>query len=1162
VKAPLDRNAPQQDQPVRRRPALVRAVKKPDPDDLLVLPPPGSVGRMAPQVVSRLQAAAGNAAVSRLMVQRRQGPESDPKFRALTKDIRAKQKRLRAHPPAKSEAAKAQGAAKAPPDDKQARGKAAQAEKMNAAKPGEFDKAAFIKAVNAAIDKQAPKSLSEAKDFGSSGKAAAIKGEVSGRVTSGKQASAGPIDAATKAAPDTSKVEVKAVTPLAPDHPPGTPATPDPALAIPDKAPKEATDFSEGPKQVNNEMAEAGVTETQLAESNEPEFGGALEAKKEGEEHSATAPPKLRASEAQTLAATKAQAATSGTSAMGSMAATRKAVGTAVTGGKQGTKTTEETKRAQVAAILQKVFDATKKDVEGILKGLDKKVDDAFNSGEKAARNAFTAEHKQKMEEYKDRRYSGLRGKYRWVRDKFKGLPSEANQIFVNARAGYVSRMQQVIASVAEVISVELGRAKARIAQGRNELKAEVDKLPKDLKALGKKAAGEFGEKFDQLTESVDSKGNELVQTLATKYKNALTKVDEEIEEEKEKNSGLIARAINAVKAVIKTILELKDLLFNVLAKAAEAIGSIIAHPIRFLGNLVSAVGAGLEGFMSRIGEHLKKGLVSWLLGTAGSMGIEIPKKFDLSGILTMIAGMLGLTWEAIKARVISRGIPGKVIEMAEGSLPIIGKLRSDGIGALGEMIVAKVGDLKELLFTKIGEYLIPEVLKAGVMFIISMLNPASAFIKACKMIIDIVIFIFTRGKQIIEFINAVLDALIAIAKGGTGGVPAMIENALAKSIPVLIGVLAAILGVGGIADKVKKFIQSLSKPVMKAVDWVTDKIVSVGKGIWGRMKAVGTKIKEKAKATARNIKDRITGKPREGDSKQPDAGKAGADRVAAERPRVQVPFDMAGHGHTLTFDPAPAGGVNVTMASVELPLTTQFKHAYANIEFAKRYLASIADADIRAKFEAELAPLIATFQAPTVAEFKAIYDSFYPKGTVPTKLAGADQKRATENVRPLLTSAEKLLEQIRAWAAKAGLSGFEPEAFKATLAARGKPLWDAELAAVQARVRAVLAGFNYKGAPMEIRGSVATGQRSPAKGSTLFTGVDFDVDMYVINKAEFKMLKLIGANSGDLVFADPGRTPDLYKLQNQLRMALDKEFPSVKRIKGSSIVLREEPKR
>ncbi|WP_285692024.1 hypothetical protein, partial [Actinoplanes sp. NBRC 103695] len=86
---------------------------------------------------------------------------------------------------------------------------------------------------------------------------------------------------------------------------------------------------------------------------------------------------------------------------------------------------------------------------------------------------------------------------------------------------------------------------------------------------------------------------------------------------------------------------------------------------------------------------------------------------------------------------------------------------------------------------------------------------------------IDIVTFIIERGAQIIEFVNAVLDAVIAIAGGGAGGVPGLIEAALAKSIPVLIGALAAILGIGGIATKVKSFFQALSKPVMKAVDWV-----------------------------------------------------------------------------------------------------------------------------------------------------------------------------------------------------------------------------------------------------------------------------------------------------------------------------------------------------
>jgi hypothetical protein len=44
-------------------------------------------------------------------------------------------------------------------------------------------------------------------------------------------------------------------------------------------------------------------------------------------------------------------------------------------------------------------------------------------------------------------------------------------------------------------------------------------------------------------------------------------------------------------------------------------------------------------------------------------------------------------------------------------------------------------------------------------------------------MIIDIVTFIIERGAQIIQFVNAVLDAVIAIAGGRTGGVPALIEK-------------------------------------------------------------------------------------------------------------------------------------------------------------------------------------------------------------------------------------------------------------------------------------------------------------------------------------------------------------------------------------------------
>lgn len=797
---------------------------------------PGATPAGHSAATSPVTADGDGLAVQRL-VAGRGGPSQDPKFAALKRDVKSKQQTLGKHPPPKTEAAAAQGAAKPPQDDKEAQGKAANAEKMHAAKPGEFDKAAFIKAVNDAIAKQSPKTLEEADEFGDSGKAAAVKGEVQGKVGQGKQASAKAIETSTKAPPDTAAAKDKPVTPLRPDQPPPKPGAPDPSQAVPDKAPPAATDFSEGPKQVDQQMADAQVTEEQLAKSNEPEFTGALKEKKEGEQHAATAPGQVRAEEAKTLSGAKAGAAQAGAAAMTTMTADRTKAGQEVGAGKEGAKSEDEKKREQVTAKLQTVFDATKKDVEDILNGLDKKVDDKFSAGEKAARDAFTAEHKRKMAQYKAKRYGGLGGGLLWLKDKVFDLPSEVNVFYEQARDGYLKRMQQVISDVAEVIGTELNRAKARIATGRDELQAEVKKLPADLQAIGKEAAGEFAGKFDELTQSVDDKGTALVDTLASKYNEALKAVDEEIAAEKEKNKGFVSKAIDAVKGAIDTILKLKDMLLSVLAKAAQAVMAIIKDPIGFLGKLVSAVGAGLRAFMANIANHLKKGLVSWLLGAAAKAGLQLPERFDIKGILALIASLLGLTWAAIRGRVVSKGVPEQAMTAVESTVPEAQKIKNEGIGGVWEQLKDKVGDLKENLLGKIAEYLIPTVLIAGITWIVSLLNPASAFIKACKAIIDIVMFIVERGAQIMAFVNAVLDAVIAIAGGAVGGVPGLIENALALSIPVLIGFLAALLGIGGLADKVKKLFQSLSKPVMKAVDWIVDKIAAFGKKIWAKLK-------------------------------------------------------------------------------------------------------------------------------------------------------------------------------------------------------------------------------------------------------------------------------------------------------------------------------------
>ncbi|WP_242434042.1 hypothetical protein [Streptomyces sp. CB01580] len=872
-------------QPVPARTGVSRTTAPPPQRPPGDRPAPGP----DPRSLQRLQRAAGNAAVSRLVAQRytapvKPSPAQAPGFRRVQSDVAAKKTRLATHAPAAAESKSAQDAAVAPPDDKEAQGKAANAEKMDAAKPGEFNKQAFVDAVNKAIDAQAPKNLDEADKFSKSGKADRIKSEVDGKVSDGKESSAKDIETATKAPPDTAAAKDKPVTPMTPDQPPANPGAPSAADATPERQPAAVTDFSQGPAANDKALADADVTEEQLAKGNEPAFDGALSAKKTAEADSAKAPSRARGAENQQLSTAEAGAAAAGTQAMTNLTAARSAAGKQVDSGKGETKTRDEKRRAEVTAKLQKVYDTTKKDVEETLSGLDKKVDTAFTAGEKAARDAFTADHKRRMKAYKDKRYSGLTGKARWVKDKFAGLPTEANNLYQEARKLYVTKMQAVISSVADLIGTELGRAKARIAKGRAELKAEVDRLPADLRQFGQDAAKDFAGKFDDLESTVDEKSQQLVQDLANKYTAALNKIDEEIKKLQEANKGLIDKAKDAIVGVLKTINELKNLLLGILAKAASAIMKIIKDPIGFLNNLVHAVGAGLQLFITNVADHLKTGVVSWLLGTAVKAGLELPQRFDLKGIIQLIGSLLGLTWANIRARITRKGVPDQALTAVETSLPVAKKLAAEGPAGAVKEIQAEAGDLKATILQKLTSYLIPTVIIAGITWIVSLLNPASAFVRAVKGIIDIVTFIVNQGAQIVEFVNAVLDSVVAIANGGQAGVPKMIEAALAASVPLLIGFLASLLGIGSLANKVKSVFHAVSRPVNRAIDKIVGLVTKAGKRIWGKLK---NKFKKKGTTGAGKSDEKVSSvypPPKKGfQSRDKESHKVQFDRKTAD---------------------------------------------------------------------------------------------------------------------------------------------------------------------------------------------------------------------------------------------------------------------------------------
>jgi hypothetical protein len=785
-------------------------------------------------------------------------PDQDSAFTQVQGNVKAFAKAKRAHPTAASKAKEAQDAALPPTDDLGGQAKAAKVDAMDAQQAGSFDKKAFITAVKAAIEAKSPKSLEEADKYKQSGKAGEVKGEVKGLVTQGKDGQAKDIETATDAPPDQSKAIAKPVTPMAPEQPGQAAAIPATG-AVPKPAPAEQTNLAAGKQLANQEMAEAEVNEEQLAQSNEPQFQTALADKQAAAAHTDTAPGEFRQQEQAVIQQGKAEASAETTAGVSGMQGAKGAALAKLVANKGKTKSKDETKRAEVTTKIQGIFAATETDVKKILDGLDPKVEAAFEQGEAGAKTAFENYVSAKMSAYKKDRYGGWLGGLRWAKDKLVGMPDKVNEFYDAGREIYLKQMDVVISKVADIVSQDLTAAKQRIAKGKTEIAAYVKSLPTDLQKVGSQASKEISEQFDQLEKDVNDKQDSVVDTLATKYVEARKGLDERIEALQAENKGLVDKAIGAIKAVINTIRELAAMLKNVLSRVAGVVGDIIKHPVAFLGNLIAGIKGGILKFKENILDHLRKGLMSWLFGALAEGGIELPDKLDIRGIIKMLASIFGLTWANIRNRLVKQ-IGEKAMAAAEKGVEIFKVIAAEGVSGLWNMLLEKLGDIKEMILEQVKDFVITKIITAGITWLIGLLNPAAAFIKACKLIYDVVMFFVDNASRILKFVNTVIDSVADVVKGNVGAVVTKINDVLGQMVPIIIGFLASVIGIGGIGQKIRQIIETLKKPVNKALDFVIKTGLKLAGPIIRGIKGISGKVKSKVAAGKAWVKGKVLG--------------------------------------------------------------------------------------------------------------------------------------------------------------------------------------------------------------------------------------------------------------------------------------------------------------
>jgi len=284
--------------------------------------------------------------------------------------------------------------------------------------------------------------------------------------------------------------------------------------------------------------------------------------------------------------------------------------------------------------------------------------------------------------------------------------------------------------------------------------------------------------------------------------------------------------------------------------KAGESLGKIFKSPSVFFNNVAKGVKKGIDQFVAKIKQHLLNGLIAWLTGAMGDIQITLPEKFDIKGIFSLVTQILGLTYDNIRAKVVKKlGPKGeKIVSTLEKTFALIKDLVTKGPIALWERVQQSLSNLKDKVIEGIRNAVIEKVVKAGVVWLISMLNPASALVKAIKMLYDLVMFFVERWDQIVAFAQSIWNSVNALANGRIGAAANAVEQALARSIPVILSLLASLLGLGGIGKSVQKVIRKIRKPIDAAVDKVIDFIFKQAKKLLNKLtgKAGAEKPREK----------------------------------------------------------------------------------------------------------------------------------------------------------------------------------------------------------------------------------------------------------------------------------------------------------------------------
>jgi hypothetical protein len=496
------------------------------------------------------------------------------------------------------------------------------------------------------------------------------------------------------------------------------------------------------------------------------------------------------------------------------------------------------------------------------------KADEAIRKGEEDARKeeekAREKERKTREDAERDRPEKPKKKWYQKVGDWFKNAIKSWTDKLVGAVKAVFNKAKELVSKVlifAKNVAVGIIRSlKKFVVAAIKTLATGLKILVNGLLIAFPKLRARVNAAIDGVVEATVSAVETIAQNLEQAVTAAIDRVESTVNRVLDFCEMVIVTQIEIVSAILSgEFLNAAKYLFlaackavgipgeeflDILADARDGLMDIIKRPAKFLGYLIKSVGQGMKNFFSHFPQRMVAGLTGWLFGQVAQGGITMAKSFDLKSIFVLLIQVMGFTYDYIRAKVISI-VGEKAVSVIEQVMTPIRILFTEGPGALWKWLADKAQDAKDAIVEAASQWLITKIIQQAAIKLATMFTPVGAFVQAVLMMYNTIMFFVEKIKEIFAWVKSITSSIKTIATGAISAAANYIDQAMSKSIPLIITFLAKLMGIDGISEKIRQVVTKLRAPVDKAISFVVENLIKLAKSAWGGIKKGATAVKD-----------------------------------------------------------------------------------------------------------------------------------------------------------------------------------------------------------------------------------------------------------------------------------------------------------------------------